>query len=49
MRLITGSKGVFDVRLNDDLLFSKHETGRFPNYAEIKSQLETLIGPPGEK
>ncbi|MCA1948290.1 MAG: Rdx family protein [Armatimonadetes bacterium] len=33
--LIPGGGGVFDVRLDGDLVFSKHETGRFPNLAEI--------------
>ena len=33
--LIPGGGGVFDVRLDGDLVFSKHKTGRFPNLAEI--------------
>ncbi len=33
--LIPGGGGVFDVRLDGELVFSKHETGRFPNLGEI--------------
>lgn len=33
--LIPGGGGVFDVRLDGDLVFSKHEAGRFPNFGEI--------------
>jgi predicted Rdx family selenoprotein len=45
--LITGSKGVFDVRLGDELLFSKHQAGRFPDYSEIKARLVPLLGAGG--
>jgi predicted Rdx family selenoprotein len=30
-----GGKGQFDVVRDGDLVFSKHETGRFPGEAEI--------------
>jgi selT/selW/selH-like putative selenoprotein len=30
-----GSGGVFDVFVDDRLIFSKHERGRFPDAAEI--------------
>lgn len=33
--LIAGSGGIFDVKLDGDLLFSKHEKGRFPEEAEV--------------
>lgn len=35
MKLIAGSGGVFDVRIDGRLVFSKHETGRFPDPGEI--------------
>jgi predicted Rdx family selenoprotein len=37
--LIKGQGGVFDVRLDDRLIFSKHELGRFPAPGEIEDQL----------
>ena len=33
--LIKGEKGVFDVVVDGDLVYSKHETGRFPENDEI--------------
>jgi len=33
--LIKGEKGAFEVRLNDELIFSKHEHKRFPGEGEI--------------
>jgi selenoprotein W-related protein len=30
--LIEGKGGVFDVKLGDTLLYSKHETGQFPEH-----------------
>ncbi len=37
--LIEGDKGVFDVVVDGDLIWSKHETGRFPELDEILSRL----------
>jgi selT/selW/selH-like putative selenoprotein len=37
--LVKGSSGVFDVFRGDQLLFSKHETGRFPETDEIVGAL----------
>ena len=34
---IAGGKGQFDVLRDGELVFSKHETGRFPEEAEIVS------------
>jgi len=39
---IEGSGGVFDVRADGKLIFSKHETGRFPENAEILDALAKL-------
>jgi selT/selW/selH-like putative selenoprotein len=34
-----GKRGQFDVLLDDELLFSKQEKGRFPEHAEILDRL----------
>jgi selenoprotein W-related protein len=33
--LIAGSGGIFDVRVDGDLVFSKHQIGRFPEEDEV--------------
>jgi len=33
--LIEGSGGIFDVKLDGQLIYSKHEQGRFPEHDEI--------------
>tara|TARA_Y100000741_G_C17934424_1_gene429071 strand:- start:291 stop:434 length:144 start_codon:yes stop_codon:yes gene_type:complete len=43
MTLIPGDKGIFDVKVNDTLIYSKHSTGRFPEPGEITSGLEKTI------
>ena len=35
-----GSNGIFDVIADDKLVFSKGETGRFPNPGEIVQKLK---------
>ena len=37
--LIAGAGGVFDVKLDGELIFSKHKVGRFPNEGEITELL----------
>jgi selT/selW/selH-like putative selenoprotein len=37
--LIKGSKGVFDVTADGDLIFSKHSAGRFPDNDEVLQAL----------
>ena len=37
--LIKGGNGVFDVRADDKLIFSKHDADRFPEHEEVLSQL----------
>jgi selenoprotein W-related protein len=34
-KLIGGAGGIFDVQADGKVIFSKHETGRFPEDAEI--------------
>jgi selT/selW/selH-like putative selenoprotein len=38
-RLIKGSRGDFEVRLDGELLFSKHESDRFPEPGEVSALL----------
>jgi selenoprotein W-related protein len=42
-RLIKGSRGAFEVKLDGELLFSKHESGRFPEPGEISEQLASRL------
>ena len=37
--LIQGDNGVFDVVVDSERIFSKHEAGRFPEDEEILAQL----------
>jgi len=37
--LIAGSGGIFDVKADGRLVFSKHEAGRFPEEAEVLAAL----------
>lgn len=36
-----GAKGVFDVAIDNTLVYSKHETGKFPTYEQIAEALES--------
>jgi selT/selW/selH-like putative selenoprotein len=44
--LRTGSKGRFEVTLDDQLIFSKAKLRRFPNRGEILQLAEPALGPP---
>lgn len=44
--LRTGSKGRFEVALDDQLIFSKVKLRRFPNRGEILGLAEPVLGPP---
>ena len=37
--LIKGDNGIFDVEADGGLVYSKHETGRFPEDEEVLKQL----------
>ncbi len=39
VELIDGDRGIFDVWVNDELTFSKHTEGRFPEIEEIVEKL----------
>jgi selenoprotein W-related protein len=45
LRLITGSKGVFDVTVDGELLYSKHATGRHAEPGEVLALFRDLVGP----
>ncbi len=47
--LISGSKGVFDFKVNDTLLFSKKGSGRHAEPGEVLSLFEAFIGPGVER
>ena len=37
--LVRGDNGIFDVEVDSRRIFSKHETGRFPEHEEILAAL----------
>lgn len=43
--LRSGSKGRFEVTLDDQLIFSKLKLQRFPNRGEILKLAEPVLGP----
>jgi selenoprotein W-related protein len=42
--LIKGTGGVFEVRLDGDLVFSKKATGRFPLPDEVEAAISRRLG-----
>ena len=38
--LVPGDKGIFNVMVDGDLVFSKFETGRFPNDGEVSAKIK---------
>ena len=40
VELIEGSNGVFDVKIDGKLVFSKFESGRFPEPGEITKRMK---------
>ena len=43
--LVPGTAGIFEVRLNKTLLFSRKEQGRFPESKELKQLVRDHIDP----
>jgi len=43
--LIPGTGGIFEVRLNEKLLFSRAQAGRFPEAKELKQLIRDEIDP----
>ena len=44
LRFIMGSKGVFDVTVDGEMLYSKKETGRHAEDGEVLSLFSELVG-----
>ena len=42
--LVPGRGGVFEVEADDDLIYSKLETGRHAEYEDVAVPLRTLLG-----
>jgi len=38
-KLIEGSKGIFDVKVDGKLVYSKYETNRFPEEGEVAQRI----------
>jgi selenoprotein W-related protein len=43
LTLIPGSGGQFEVVVNDELLFSKKQAGRYPELSELKDAIASLL------
>ncbi|HSH98213.1 MAG: SelT/SelW/SelH family protein [Methylophilaceae bacterium] len=43
--LVPGTGGIFEVRLNGQVLFSRKEKGRFPESKELKQLIRDVIDP----
>ena len=42
---VPGTGGIFEVRLNGTLIFSRKEAGRFPESKELKQLIRDVIDP----
>jgi predicted Rdx family selenoprotein len=45
LRLVMGSKGIFDVEVDGQMLFSKHAQGRHAGDGEVLQLFTDLVGP----
>jgi len=45
LELVTGTKGVFDVAVDDRLIYSKKQTGRHAREGEVLRAFAELVGP----
>ncbi len=43
--LVPGTGGVFDIRLDGEILFSRKDAGRFPEAKEVKQLVRDKIDP----
>ncbi len=43
--LVPGTGGILEIRLNDALIFSRKEAGRFPEAKELKQLIRDIIAP----
>ncbi len=44
LRLVTGEKGIFDVTVDGELVYSKHQTGRHANAGEVLEIFRGIVG-----
>ena len=45
LRFVTGSRGIFDVRVDGKIVYSKHETGRHAKPGEVLRLFRAVVGP----
>jgi selenoprotein W-related protein len=45
LALVPGTGGVFEVRVNEELVFSRKDAGRFPESKELKQLVRDKIAP----
>ena len=45
LALVPGTGGIFEVRLNGAVIYSRKETGRFPESKELKQLVRDVIDP----
>jgi selenoprotein W-related protein len=43
--LVPGTGGIFEVRVNGELVFSREQEGRFPESKELKQRVRDHIAP----
>ncbi len=43
VKLVTGARGVFDVTVDGQRVYSKQQTGRFPDEGEVLGEVEALL------
>jgi len=43
--LLPGTGGIFEVRVDDELVFSRKDAGRFPEAKELKQQVRDRVAP----
>jgi len=43
--LVPGSGGIFDITLNDQLIYSRKKEGQFPELKVIKQRIRDVIDP----
>jgi selenoprotein W-related protein len=45
LTLRPGTGGIFEVRVNDNLVWSRKEEGRFPEITELKQRVRDKVAP----
>ena len=45
MALVPGTGGIFEVRVDDELVWSRKEQGRFPEAKELKQRVRDHVAP----